>query len=252
LVGILVIVATVLFGSGAAWAGLAQQETRSERTYFDGIRTVEITSGSADVEVRAGGADRTVVGQRVGWAVRRPSVSQSLDGDTLRIAVACPTPQAVLGCQVKLDIEVPAATSVHTRSSSGRIEIHGLSGNTRVETGSGSIGLFGLSGPLWAKASSGQIIGTGLACSEVRALASSGQITFAFVRPPKAVTARLASGPLVLHLPSDGSTYRLDFSSASGRQDVDPDIIDSASTRVLDITTASGPVTVDRPTSDHK
>ncbi|MGW4378630.1 DUF4097 family beta strand repeat-containing protein [Kitasatospora sp. NPDC004531] len=246
IIGVLVLACVLVGGAATTGAALVQQDTVREKTYFDAIGRLEIDSGPALVAVRAGGTDRVIVTERVGWSLRRPAVSQRIDADKLSISVDCPEARMLFGCAVALEIQVPAATAIKARSGSGRTEILDISGDTSAETGSGQIELNRVSGPVWVKSGSGQIIGTGLASAETKALSSSGQITLQYDRAPSSVTARLASGNLVLQVPDDGGQYRIDLSSAGADQTIDRSLQDSASARVLDIVTASGSVTIDR------
>ncbi|WP_157032024.1 DUF4097 family beta strand repeat-containing protein [Kitasatospora cheerisanensis] len=243
----LVALACVLGTSAAALgAGLAQRNMTEERTYFQAIDRLDIDSGPAQVTVRAGGTDRVVVSERFAWALRKPTVSQRIDAGTLSISIGCPEARMLFSCTVALDIQVPATTTIKSRNGSGRTEILDISGSTSAETGSGQIELTRVSGAVWAKGGSGQIIGTGLTSPEARLFSSSGQVTLQYDRPPTSVTARLASGNLVLQVPDDGSQYRLDLSSDGGRQEIDPSLQNAASPRLLDIVTASGTVTMGR------
>ncbi|MEV4561655.1 hypothetical protein AB0K51_32385 [Kitasatospora sp. NPDC049285] len=242
----LVLVGLLLSGGATAWAMLAEQETVAEQSYFESISRLDIDSGPARVTIRAGGSDRIVVEERVGWALGRPAVRKEVKDGALAVTVGCPRGHQVLGCAVALDIEVPAATVVHARNGSGRTEVHGISGETSVETGSGQVELIAVSGPIWAKGGSGQILGSKLSAPTTRVFSSSAEVVLRYDRAPQSVTARLSSGGLTLTVPDDHNHYRVDLSTASGHQDVDPSIQDSSAPRSLDVTAASGSVTLSR------
>ncbi|MFD8480709.1 DUF4097 family beta strand repeat-containing protein [Kitasatospora sp. NPDC059673] len=251
IIGVLVLACTLVGGAATTGAALVQRDSVYERTFFEAIDRLDIDSGPAMVTVRAGGTDRVIVTERVGWSLRRPAVSEQVEADTLAISVDCPEASMLFGCAVALEIQVPAATAVKSRSGSGRTEILDISGDTLAETGSGQIELSRVSGAIWAKGGSGQIVGTGLTSAETRAFSSSGQVTLQYDRPPASVTARLASGSLVLQVPDDRSQYRIDLSSAGTALVMDPSLQNSASSRVLDIVTASGDVTINRIGNQH-
>ena len=245
-IGILALACALVGGATSAGAALVQRDTVREKSYFEAIDRLDIDSGPAVVTVRAGGTDRVVVTERVGWSLHKPTVNQRIEADTLSVSVDCPEASLLVGCAVVLEIQVPAATAIKSRSGSGRTEVFGTSGQTSMETGSGQIQLSQVSGAIWAKCGSGQIIGTGLTSAETRAFSSSGQVTLQYDRPPTSVTARVASGNLVLQVPDYRSQYRVDLSNAGAEQVVDPSLQNSASSRVIDIVTASGTVTVNR------
>ncbi|OKJ10354.1 DUF4097 family beta strand repeat-containing protein [Kitasatospora sp. CB01950] len=251
IIGVLVLACVLVGGAATTGAALVQQDIVRERTYFDAIHRLDIDSGPAQVTVRAGGTDRVVVTERVGWSLRRPAVSQQLGADTLSVVVDCPEARVLFGCAVALEIQVPAATAITSHSGSGRTEILDIAGATTAETGSGQIELNRVSGAIQAKSGSGQIIGAGLTSAEAKVVSSSGQITLQYDRPPNSVTARLASGDLVLQVPDDRSRYRIDLSSAGAAQVIDPSLPDATSSRMLDIVTASGTVTVNRIGGRH-
>ncbi|MGW4809874.1 DUF4097 family beta strand repeat-containing protein, partial [Kitasatospora sp. NPDC004272] len=245
-VGVLALVCAVLAGAAVAGALLIQQESVRERTYFEAVGQLDVDSGPAQVTVRVGGTDRVVVSEKTGWAVRRPVVATRIDAGTMSISVDCPEARFLHGCPVALEIQVPPSTAVHARNGSGRTEFVGLAGSVSAETGSGQIELTGVSGPIRAKSGSGQIIGTGLSASKAQLSSSSGAITLQYARPPDEATIRLASGNLVLHLPDDRNRYRIDLSSDGGGQTIDRSLQDADSSRLIDVTSASGSVTIDR------
>ncbi|MFJ4678379.1 MULTISPECIES: DUF4097 family beta strand repeat-containing protein [unclassified Kitasatospora] len=246
IVGVLALACALLTGAAVTGAALVQRETTRERTYFEAIGQLDIASGPAQVTVRSGGTDRVVVAEQLGWALRRPTVATRIDAGRMTVSVDCPEARLLRGCPVALDIQVPPSTEVHARNGSGRTEIVDVTGAVSAETGSGQVQLTRVSGPIWAKSGSGQIIGTGLGASRTQLSASSGRVTLQYDRPPESVTTRLASGNLVLDLPDDRSRYRIDLSSDGGGQTVDPSLQDADSSRLLDITSASGTVTIGR------
>nr|WP_255519069.1 DUF4097 family beta strand repeat-containing protein [Kitasatospora sp. SID7827] len=164
----------------------------------------------------------------------------------MTVSVDCPEARLLRGCAVTLEIQVPPSTTVHARNGSGRTEIMDVSGSVSAETGSGQVELTRVSGPIWAKSGSGQIIGTGLGAARAQLSASSGQVTLQYDRPPDEVAVRLASGNLVLRLPDDRSRYRIELNSEGGGQEVDQSLQDMDSPRLLDVTSASGTVTIGR------
>ncbi|MFF4338309.1 DUF4097 family beta strand repeat-containing protein [Kitasatospora sp. NPDC001540] len=246
IIGALALACAVLVGAAVTGALLVRQETAQERTYFEPVGQLDIDTGAARVVVRSGGTDRVVVSERIGWALWKPAVAERIDAGTMSLSVHCPEARIPQGCSVSLEIQVPPTTTVHARSGSGQTEIVGLSGSVSAETGSGQIQLSEVSGPIWARSGSGQIIGTGLSASRAQLSSSSGDVTLQYDRPPDEVSTRLASGNLVLQLPDDRNRYRIDLSLGGGSQAVDQSLQDVDSPRLLDVTAASGTVTIGR------
>ncbi|MEU5386177.1 DUF4097 family beta strand repeat-containing protein [Kitasatospora cineracea] len=246
LIGVLALACVLLAGVAVTGAALIQRDTARERTYFEAIGQLDIDSGPAHVTVRAGGTDRVVLVEQLGWALRRPTVNVRIAAGRMSISVDCPEARFTGGCPVSLAVQVPPSTMVHARNGSGQTEIEGVAGSVSAETGSGQVQLTRISGPIWAKSGSGQIIGTGLSAPEAQLSAASGQVTLQYDRPPDLVATRLASGNLLLQLPDDRSRYRIDLSSDGGSQTIDRSLQDLDSPRLLDVVSASGTVTINR------
>jgi len=244
LLGGLVLGLALLAGGSTAWGQLARQSDTDHQTYWQPITAVEVDSGSAMVRIEAGAADRVTVWENLDWALRRPSVSRTVTGSVLKVSVSCRTPVGLMGCGVNLDIQVPAATVIRAKGSSGTTLVRGVSGEIRARTTSGQLRLDGVSGPVWAWATSGRITGKELASQVVQAAAGSGQVDLAYARPPRTVTATSTSGSVAVTVPADRTRYRVDGRTASGSWDVDPGLLDSTADRAIDVTTMSGPVSV--------
>ncbi|WP_030270660.1 DUF4097 family beta strand repeat-containing protein [Streptomyces sp. NRRL B-24484] len=253
-VAIIVLTLTVLAGAGMAWGAMAYRATTTSRTFLAPVAAVEINAAGAQVRVEAGAPDRVTVDQRADWALRQPSVDESLHEGTLRISVHCgtvvgPLDTDAFGCGLLLDIRIPAGVPVRARGTSGGFTARGLSGEIRVETTSGAIRLDAVSGPVWAKATSGQITGEALASSRIRAVLTSGQLLLMFARPPVEVTATATSGQVDLGLPADPAGYRIDHRTTSGAVDISPALRSDTSTHHIDIATSSGQISVEKATT---
>jgi hypothetical protein len=114
---------------------------------------------------------------------------------------------------VDYTVEVPAGVAVNVQSSSGPLQIDGVSGPVDATTTSGSMQLTDISGPLNASTTSGSITGTQLA--HVRqAHSTSGSISLesVFTDPTQIATF---SGKVNLKL-LPGSAEQLDVHSKSG------------------------------------
>jgi hypothetical protein len=77
---------------------------------------------------------------------------------------------------VEYQVEVPAGVAVTTQSTSGQVQVDGMSGPVDVTSTSGSLNLSNLSGPVQAQTSSGSITLTNLV-GGLRATTTSGSIT---------------------------------------------------------------------------
>ncbi|MFB7663874.1 DUF4097 family beta strand repeat-containing protein [Kitasatospora sp. NPDC056138] len=249
-ISVVVLVIILLSGGVTAWSLLSHQSRTERRTFWQQIKTVEVDSGSAKVSVEAGAADRVTLKESLGWVTRRPSVNAQVVGSTLRVAVSCGGPISVIGCDAALDIQVPAATGIHTQGSSGDTYIRGVSGEIRAKTVSGQLWLESVSGVVWAKSASGEIVAKELGSSVVQTASSSGQMSLGFARPPESVTATTTSGPVVITVPGENMRYHVGGHTLSHSWSIDPDVEDSGSKHTIDITTMSGSVTVASGSAD--
>ncbi|MBV9579532.1 MAG: hypothetical protein JO057_13170, partial [Chloroflexi bacterium] len=114
---------------------------------------------------------------------------------------------------VEYTVEVPAGVAVNVQSSSGQVDIDGVTGPVNATTTSGSLQLANLGGPVTAATTSGAISGTQLLHVQ-QAHASSGSISLesVFTEPTQITTT---SGKVDLKL-LPGSAEQLDIHSGSG------------------------------------
>ncbi|WP_406198363.1 DUF4097 domain-containing protein [Kitasatospora sp. NBC_01560] len=243
--GTLATVVVMLFAAGQTWAMVAQQQSVSERTYRVGVSRVQLDAGIAAVRIRPGRDGQVVVKQYLDWTVRKPTVRTVFEDDTLTVQVRCNqvVPIADVGCGAQIDLEVPAAAGVTGGSTSGSLDVRGLSGEVRVSSGSGAIQLAGLSGPVYARATSGAVDAKGLTSARFEVDTTSGAVDVAFARPPHAVSVGVSSGSVTLALP-EGSRYAFSGEGGSGNRHLDPVLADASSPDTVRITAGSGSVSV--------
>ncbi|MEV0096639.1 DUF4097 family beta strand repeat-containing protein [Streptomyces sp. NPDC050738] len=244
----LLIVAPV---SAEAWAQLARQSrsyTSTETTEQHPVKAVEVDGGSSEVSVSAGTDSEVRIHQELNWSLRRPVVSKSWYGDTLKVSTACDGTLALtsLGCSVKLELAVPAGISVKVVSGSGPVRVSGLAGVLDVKSTSGSVRLYGVRGPTHVRVGSGSVEGVALGSQTVDAHAGSGEVSLDFAAPPRELTGSVGSGEFSATLPP-GSRYRVQGSARSGSREIDSALIDPASDRVIDASSGSGTVWLGYP-----
>ncbi|MFI9273742.1 DUF4097 family beta strand repeat-containing protein [Kitasatospora sp. NPDC052896] len=240
--GLVLAVLVILIGAGQAWGALTEQ-TESEPTQVLGpISALDLDLDDASARISPGAEGQVGIQQNLDWTFRRPVVEQTLIGRLLRIKVRCPS---ILGvgeptCSVALSINVPRATAVTVRLSSGSAKVSGLSGELSLRSSSGSIELDGDSGRISAHSTSGQIQGQGLTSQDVETTLTSGQLSLGFTAPPARVAVSATSGEADLTVPP-GSTYRVTTHTASGGGvDRDPGLDDPQSSRSITVSTTSG------------
>ncbi|GAA1353946.1 hypothetical protein [Streptomyces beijiangensis] len=234
-----------------AWAQLARQShsyTSTETTEQHRVRAVEVDGGSSDVSVSAGTDNAVKIHQELSWSLRRPVVHRSWDGDTLKVSTACDGVLALtsLGCEIKLELAVPAGISVKVVNSSGPVRVSGLAGPLDVRSTSGSVQLYGVRGPVKAKVGSGSVKGVALGSPTVDARAGSGQVSLDFAAPPRELTGSVGAGEFAATVPP-GSRYRVQGSTGSGSREIDSALTEPASDLVIDASSGSGTVRIGYP-----
>jgi hypothetical protein len=93
---------------------------------------------------------------------------------------------------VEYTIEVPATVQVNAKSSSGQIDVDGVTGAVQAQSRSGALNLLNLGGTVQADSSSGSIELNNVA-GDVKASTNSGQIHATAVRHMRAATSSSGS-----------------------------------------------------------
>lgn len=150
-----------------------------------------------------------------------PPIEQT--GNRIRIGYPA-DPKQLTRISMRLEVQVPRATVVRARTSSGGIEVSGLEGSTHTESSSGRIEVAEVTGDVTAKAQSGSVVVTSCrgrvelhngsgrievtdAAGAIEATTGSGaiQITQIAAAP---IRARARSGAIKVRLvPSAGYDY---------------------------------------------
>ena len=256
-----VVLALAAVGSSAL--SISQGLLRSERTSvvsLDGDVTrlvLEVDSG--DVRVVARQREGVRLEREETWSIERPSVSEEVVGDELRVRADC---NAVLSwCDVSYVLEVPAGTTVLARTGSGSFEAE-RTGEVQADTGSGDVQLTSVTGDADVRSGSGEVVVDDVRGRSVVARTGSGDITVTRSRlerfsgrtgsgdvevglrtAPREVLARTGSGDVEVELPSTDDAYAVAVRTGSGDQDVGVRT-DPGSDRVVDVETGSGDASV--------
>lgn len=243
-IGTLVAVIVLFTGAGEVWGTLTRQ-SRTVPVGYAGVTAVDLDIQDGSARVTAGTDDAVTIVQKLDWALRRPVVQQTLDGQTLRIRVRCPQLLGigVTACDVALDLRVPPATAVTLRMDSGYSRIAGLSGPLDLRATSGELDLDQDSGPIAARLTSGRVSGSGLASPVVQVSTASGEAGLAFAQAPDRLALSCDSGSVTATVPP-GSTYRISSHSGSGSPRIDPGLADPRSPRTVTASSGSGSVSL--------
>jgi len=145
-------------------------------------------------------------------------------------------------CSVDYTVEVPAGIPVSGHLGSGSVHLTDV-GAVEVSTSSGRIELDGVTGSVEAKTSNGRIVGQHLGGKQIRAETSNGRINLA-VDVPADVNAQSSNGDITLTVPLDH--YRVAAHAANGDRSITVPT-DSAARFELRLQTGNGDITVTNP-----
>ena len=247
----------------------ARAEGHFDRTLqVSGTVSLDVTTGSGDVTIKAGGTDKVVVHGTVhsnnDWfsnaenAVHtvesNPPIQQN--GSSIRIGYDLPE-DVRRHVSISYQITVPADTTVQAHSGSGSLGVEGVraevqaqtgsgeirvrdvGGRSRVQTGSGSIRAENVAAPFYAHTGSGDIEAELTGSGDVDVQTGSGGIRLRGVKG--GLCARSGSGDLTAD-GSVGSPWSLQTGSGSIRL-----AVGTGNGFNLDVHTSSGSIHSDLP-----
>ncbi|MGW2252059.1 DUF4097 family beta strand repeat-containing protein [Kitasatospora sp. NPDC001660] len=230
----------VIMGASQTWGTVARRETTTQKAYDHVVvHKLQLATGSAAVQVRAGREGRVVVRKSLNYTFREPQVSTAFEGDVLVVGVSCRRPLPFSGCGAEIELEVPSGTEVAGSVDSGSVDVADLSGEVRLDATSGALYLRRLSGEVHTRTTSGMVQGTELTSARVEASTDSGSVDLDFARAPHAVDVSTTSGSASMALPK-GSQYAFSGQAGSGSRSVDPNLANAASPDSIRASVASG------------
>ncbi|GAB3287471.1 DUF4097 family beta strand repeat-containing protein [Parasphingorhabdus pacifica] len=240
-------------GSVLAW-GPFGQSPEVHATELSGIRSVEVTSGSGDVQVRhVPNAPARVEERSNSWFGRDAGTQYAVNGDELLLDTSCgwscsvdyvvtlPVPVPVDGELGSGDLEVFGMSAVDTDVGSGDVTVRDVAGTVRAHTGSGEIELARVGGSLDVRTNSGEIEGTDVGGRDVQARTGSGGIELDLL-DSRSLRAETGSGEITLGVPAE--VYRVDSDTGSGETEVEVRQ-DPNAERQLTLSTGSGNILVE-------
>jgi len=214
-------------GAGVGLLNVAFRQTRVETAvYTQPVSRVVVDTSTGSIEVRRGDAGSPIgVRRTLEWSYGSATSQEAVSGDVLMIRGRCGTTIGFGSCSVSYVISVPEATAVNLTSSTGSVQVQGLSGDVQARTSTGSVEL------------------TALRSSTATAETSTGSVLVSFAAPPTSVNARASTGSVDVVLPHDGTTYDVRASTSTGHQSVTVPV-DTSSPRHVIASTSTGSVQV--------
>lgn len=221
---------------GLSSCGLVKGETYEDDSALSGkITSVRLDNGSGGVTVNGvpdGGTPS--LHRKIEYRGDKP------EGATHRIENG----ELILGgcgdrCSVNYTVDVPAGIPITGEVSSGSVHLARV-GSVKVTTSSGRVEMNGVTGTVEVKTSNGRITGDGLKSDRIKAETSNGRIALT-PDTPADVSARTSNGDVTLTMPQ--AQYRVTAESNNGDKNID--VANDPSGRYeLGVRTSNGDITV--------
>ena len=246
-IGLAMMAAAVGFAGLVAVNAMARQTVREEHTYPFTGSTVSVDAALGDVQIVPGTAGEITVARRVTYGLKRPFVSEQVDGDTFRVEDRRCTAEAAFPCQVRWLLQIPRDLTVEVETRGGSITVNGLRGTIKLVSVSGSVTALSPSGKLVTlRSTSGTVKAQSVSSDQVVATSTAGGVTVTFQTPPSLMIGRSQSGRVGIVVPTGDDHYRISAKSQDGSKTIalsgatdDPD-----GRRRIDIMSTKGDVSV--------
>ena len=241
---------------------LIARETAHRSATFGGVTSLTVDLGFESLEVHGSSSASSVQMTRsYSWSFDRPSVGATEAGGRLTVRSDCGF-SVGRGCSGHVRLVVPEGLPVIVHTSDGGVLLRDLTGSVTSSTSDGHVTLRNLSGPVDASSSDGgmdvsgvtgqltlrthdgSIHGSGLSASRVTAESSDGGIDLRFAAAPARVQVQSHDGSIGVHVPHDGTSYRVTTDVSDGHQDVSVPT-DPGASRQIDVKARDGSITVD-------
>lgn len=231
-VGVLAAVAMVLAGGVNLLRYTVQQQDSVDHPLPATITAVQVQSGAGGIRVRpAGPGEANGLRARREWSLVAPTVEVTNRDGLLVVGVDCGPVVSWLGdgCRADWELVVPASTQLLLRASSGDIAITGMASSVTASTSSGDVNVTGSSSP------------------NLDLRSTSGDVTARSLVAPSVLKAASTSGDVEVSVPDDGSRYRVDARTTSGKV---TNLIgtEPGASRLVEASATSGDVTLRRAT----
>ncbi|MFJ4692048.1 DUF4097 family beta strand repeat-containing protein [Streptomyces sp. NPDC088766] len=231
--------AAALAAGGLAACGLVEGETFEDDSMLSGkITSVRLENGSGGVTVN-GTKDtgKLTLRREIEYRGDKPHGATHRIENGVLILGGCGN-----RCSVSYTVDVPAGVQVSGEVSSGRIHLTKV-GAVKVTTSSGRIEMNGVSGAVEVKTSNGRITGEGIKGERIQAQTSNGAIDLTPATPLD-VQAKTANGDITLTLPK--ADYQVTADTNNGDKTIGiPD--DPSGTYRLVLQSSNGDITVENP-----
>jgi hypothetical protein len=188
--------------------------------------------GTDETEVSV---ERTV---RPGVSGDEPVLSEELVGERLTIISDCDGDR---NCSVDHDIRIPMGTDLTIEAAAGDLYVDSISGSVQVDSAAGNVRLRELAGDLDLTATAGQVTGVALESTDVRLVATAGNVELEFVVPMEDLSVTAAAGSVTIDVV--GGPYDVTAETAVGNATIDVATDPDAAAKIT-VSVAAGNVTI--------
>lgn len=239
LVGAFAVAYAALFLAGAS---VHSEDTVTEN--YGEVRHLRVQGGNGTITVIAEQRSDVEVVARRGWSLAEPETTQRLRDGELTLSGDCGFLGSLgpRGCSVDFELRVPRTLTIDVRGTSGDVTARGLSADAYLGTSSGDVVAVDATGPLRVGVSSGDVTVVGYSGPDVRAHASSGDVTVRTRTAPGQIEATASSGDVTVVVPGE-IAYDVAAEVGSGDEMVEVDQ-SRESPHQIDARTSSGDVRV--------
>ena len=241
--GIAISVALILGGVYWALTGLTEDTKTSQASYPVQGDSLLVEAKSTNVEIRAGDVSDVQVERSFERNLFGSDPKEQYENGKLELRdTGCGF--LSFGCETHYILTVPKDLKVTLESSSGDLNVSGLTDGADLKTSSGDIEVHDVGGSLRLESSSGDQEASGLTATSVTTKSSSGSADLEFATAPQSVDSEASSGDVTIRIPTGTETYKLDTDTSSGDESTTVKT-DPSATRTIDAKTSSGDVTVE-------
>jgi len=240
------VLASVIVPAGAvsivgsvAYQSLAPRQ----RVFTSPITAVTVEASRGDIAVERGAGIDTEVTTSGVHGLTYPTDEERVVGRTLVVRSSCGTAIFNDRCNRHYVLHVPAGVAVTAHSGQGNVSVDGADRAVSAYTDQGDVTITGGSGALQASSGQGTVTVVGSAATSVSVHSDQGDVAVDLITSPNRVTATSDQGSVTVALPKGPKSYRVHASSSQGNVS-DSVIVDPASRRVIDASSAQGDVAV--------
>jgi hypothetical protein len=219
ILGVVFAALVILVGVLTAASFMTWRTQTQDQVYPGPVQRIELNVGTGDVLIRAAAGTDVSVHRKLSWSLKKPTIRETVDGQTLRISEDCPGVNFGPGCGVNYTIGVPPEVTLVIKSSTGDVTVQGIHGTIDASTSTGDVKISDATAKLTMHSSTGDVTGTGLASSDVQAQDSTGDVRLTFTTAPNTVDARTSTGDVTITVPN-GDAYNVNTTTSTGDRNV--------------------------------